>query len=73
MCLHSHEVCSAEFDGPLGIEDGDILDSDLSASTMAGTYYRASQARLNNQGTFSTAWTVDKVRSEGEMLAREGE
>ncbi|XP_033626037.1 lactadherin-like [Asterias rubens] len=44
-----NEVCSAEFDGPLGIEDGDILDSDLSASTMAGTYYRASQARLNNQ------------------------
>ncbi|XP_071785307.1 lactadherin-like [Asterias amurensis] len=49
--LFTH-VCSAEFDGPLGMENGDILDSDLSSSTMAGTYYRASQARLNNQGAW---------------------
>ena len=44
-------VCSVDLDEPLGMDNGDVLDTDLSASTTFADYV-AHRGRLNRQGTF---------------------
>ncbi|XP_033638485.1 lactadherin-like [Asterias rubens] len=47
----SNEVCSLDLGQPLGMENGDILDADLSASTAIDGY-PASMGRLNSYGAW---------------------
>ncbi|XP_071795658.1 lactadherin-like [Asterias amurensis] len=44
-------VCSMDLDEPVGMENGDILDTDLSASTTYAGYV-AHTGRLNKQGAW---------------------
>lgn len=47
---------------PIGIENGKIIDSQITASSEQGPYHRAYQARLNNiaKGKNAGAWCPKK-------------